>query len=195
MPPSRSGLSPKAIGWALLGQVFWVPRLAIHLHERWLAHQRAAPGPGRVLPSTPLARATPLSLDDLLGPAGAKAPPGSALDGGQALSGAGVLLSSAGSGAPWLLNRPSTVRVDAPLLPVPDRSSGVAVQGPGPAMAHTDAGLSQGLSMPRHAASSLLGGTVGLGDLQEGPMTPLELLDRSLHARRGDPLAPLPALW
>jgi hypothetical protein len=43
--------------------------------------------------------------------------------------------------------------------------------------------------------SQLLGGAIGLEDLQEGPMPALALVERSLRPGSGDPLAPLPEPW
>jgi len=43
--------------------------------------------------------------------------------------------------------------------------------------------------------SQLLGGAMGLADLQEGPMGPMALAERAQHSSSGDPLAPLPSFW
>jgi len=43
--------------------------------------------------------------------------------------------------------------------------------------------------------SQLLGGAIGLEDLQEGPMPALALVERSLRSGDRDPLAPLPEPW
>lgn len=199
MHRSTSGLSPKAIGWALLSQVFWVPLLAIDLHDRWVARQREVTPPGQALPPSPIARATPFSLNDLLGAArpvqqlagqanqvvsGAL---GSTVRG--ATSGVGVLLSSAGSSASSLLDRPFTVSLDTPAAPA-SAAGGSSAAGPQVAPL-------EGLGMLGRAftRAQLLGGSISLADLQEGPMAPLALAERALQRGSGDPLAPLPSLW
>ena len=69
MPPSGSGIFSRSIAWALITQILWVPLLVIDLHDRWVARQRDITPPRRSLPPSPPARATPLSLNDLLGAA------------------------------------------------------------------------------------------------------------------------------
>lgn len=200
MHRSNSGISPKAIGWALLSQVFWVPLVAIDLHDRWVARQREITPPGQPLQPSPIARATPFSLNDLLGAArpvrqlagqanqAVSGAFGSAVRG--AASGVGVLLSSAGSSASSLLDRPFTVSVDAPAASA--SGSGVAAAAGSPQVAPLE-----GLGMLGRAftRAQLLGGSISLADLQEGPMAPLALAERALQRGSNDPLSPLPTPW
>ena len=209
MSPSRSVLSPNAIGWALLSQVVWVPLVAIDLHDRWQAHQRQITPPGRSVPPSPIARARPFSLNDLLGatrPVQELASQANqAVSGavGQAVNGAGVLLSTAGSGMSSLLDRPFSASVEAPSSRA-GAAAGVSTGAPLLALATASGTAPTALSLAGSTSSllsrgftraQLLGGEMGLGDLNEGPMTPLALVERALQASSGDPLAPLPALW
>lgn len=200
MASSPSGISASAIGWALLSQVFWVPLGVIDLHDRWQARQRDITPPGKPLPLSPLARVRPFSMNDLLG---ATRPvqqlaqrANQAVSGavGQAVNGAGVLLSTTGSGVTSLLDGSYSASLDvpAPSAPVsaPSSSSMVRSQATSPAI---QPGLNfLGRSFTR---AQLLGGTIGLGDLHEGPMSALALAERAIQRGSGDPLAPLPSLW
>lgn len=200
MVSSPTGISPSAIGWALLSQVFWVPLGVIDLHDRWQAQQRDITPPGKALPPSPLARVRPFSMNDLLG---ATRPvqqlaqrANQAVSGavGQAVSGAGVLLSTTGSGVTSLLDSSYSASLDAPAssAPVPAPSLSRVVRS------HTTVPTIQpglnflGRSFTR---AQLLGGTIGLGDLHEGPMSALALAERAIQRGSGDPLAPLPSLW
>jgi len=196
MLPSGSGLSPKAIGWALISQAVWLPLLAIDLHDRWVARQREITPPGRALPASPLARATPLSINDLLG--AARPVQQLASQANQAVSGAfdsavrgagsgvGLLLSSAGSSASSLLERPFTVSLETHSS---DGASRASVSQP---VSAAPANTLLGRAFTR---AQLLGGSIALSDLQEGPMAPLALAERAVQRSSGDPLSPLPSLW
>lgn len=193
-------VSVSAVSWALLSQVFWVPLLAIDLHDRWVARQRDITPPGQPLPSSPIARGTSLDVNALLGavrplpplarPAGQAGSGSFGQAGRGTATGLGVLMSRAGSGASSLLDRPFTVSLDTPAAPVTGAGRAATV------LPQTTP--SQGLSMLGRAftRAQLLGGSVSLADLQqEGPMAPLALVERALGRSSADPLAPLPALW
>jgi len=200
MKSPGSGLSPQAIGWALLSQAVWLPLVAIDLHDRWIAHQRDITPPGQPLPPSPLGRATPFSLNDLLGAAkpvqqlagqanqAVSGALGQAAQG--ATSGVGLLLSSAGSSASSLLDRPFSVSLEAP-AEAAGRSSGRSE----PAMSRSGVSLSSTALGRAFTRAQLLGGSLSLADLQEGPMAPLALAERALQRGSGDPLAPLPSAW
>lgn len=201
MTSSSSGISPKAIGWALLSQVFWVPLVAVDLHDRWVAPQRDITPPGRPLPQSPIARATPFSLNDLI----AAARPVQQLVGqaNQAVSGAlgqsvrgaasgvGVLLSAASSSTSSLLDRPLTVSLESDSGRHAAESVQVRAGDPNNVGLHP-ANTMLGRAFTR---AQLLGGSLSLADLNEGPLAPLALAERSLQRSSGDPLAPLPSLW
>ncbi len=192
-------VSLSALSWALLSQVFWVPLLAIDVHDRWVARQRDITPPGQPLPSSPIARATAFDFSNLLGaarplqPLRGQANPAARGAVGQALpgtsSGGSVLLSRAGSSASSLLDRPFTASVDTPASP----SSGAGQAAAGrPQVAPLERLGTLGRAFTR---AQLLGGSVSLADLQEGPMAPLALVERALQRSSSDPLAPLPPLW
>lgn len=200
MHPSGSGISSKAIGWALISQVFWLPLMAIDLHDRWVARQRDITPPGRSLPPSPLARATPFSLNDLLGAARpvqqlagqanqvVSGAVGQAVQG--AASGVGLLLSSAGSSASSLLDRPLSVSFDTAAPAAAGATT--APQGTAAPLTAPPTNTLLGRAFTR---AQLLGGSIGLADLQEGPMAPLALAERALQRVSADPLAPLPSPW
>lgn len=169
--------------------------LAIDLHDRWVAHQREVTPPGQPLPPSPIASAASLRLNDLLGTAKpvqqlagqANQVVGSTL--GQAVRSAtgsvGVLLSSAGSSASSLLDRPFSQSLETS----PRASTAQDIPGLSPRQS------APGLLGRAFTRAQLLGGSIGLTDLQEGPMAPLALAERALQRSSGDPLAPLPSLW
>lgn len=193
----RGLVNLSAVSWALLSQVFWLPLVAIDQHDRWVARQREVTPPGQPLAPSPIARA-PSLLNDLLGAgrpvqqlAGhAHQVVGSRLS--QAVRGAtggvGALLSSTGSSASSLLDRPFSASLETPSRVV---SSGASQDLPGPSSLQSSHGL-LGRAFTR---AQLLGGRIGLSDLQEGPMAPLALAERGVQRTSSDPLAPLPSLW
>jgi hypothetical protein len=203
LPSERVDLHPRgmvnlsAVSWALLSQVFWLPLVAIDQHDRWVARQREVTPPGQPLAPSPIARA-PSLLNDLLGAgrpvqqlAGhAQQVVGSSLS--QAVRGAtggvGALLSSAGSSASSLLDRPFSASLETPSRV---GSSGATQEIPGLSSLQSAHSL-LGRAFTR---AQLLGGSLSLSDLQEGPMAPLALAERALQRTSADPLAPLPSLW
>lgn len=199
-PPPRGWAAGSSVSWALLSQVFWIPLVALDLHDRWVAYRRDVTPPRQALPPGPIAGATSFGLNDLLGadrpvqrPAGqanqvVAAALGVAVPGGTHR--VGVRLSSAGSGASSLLDRPFTASLDVPSSPAP--SAAAAARAAAAATGPYQAGTLLGRAFTR---AQLLGGGIGLADLQEGPMAPLALAERALQRGSGDPLAPLPSFW
>ena len=200
MPPSSSGISPKAIGWALLSQVFWVPLMAIDLHDHWLARRRDITLPGQAPPQSGLARPTPFSLNDLLG--AAQPMPSLGVQASQSVpealgqgavgsaSGVGMLLSSTGSNASFLQDHP----VSGSLV------AGAPAAGPAGRASYSGTAVSAAPPIPplvgrAFTSAQLLGGSITLADLQEGPMDLLALGERAVPPSSADPLAPLPARW
>lgn len=197
MNPQGSNINPRAIAWALLSQVFWLPLVAIDLRDRWVAHVRQITPPHRSAElDRQIARAPALSLDKLL----AATEPVQQLA-SNAIASTGVLLSTAGSGAASLLDRPLSRSIEE-LLP--------QSHGPAAEVAQTDGGGFQPKAqaagplgsaaatnwLTRHSSrAQLLGGSLDLNDLQEGPMSPLALVERAASLSSGDPMGPLPILW
>lgn len=200
MTINGAGPNGKAIAWALLSQVFWVPLVAIEAHDRWALHVRRVTPPGQKLPEAALPRSKPFSLDDLIGAAkpvrelAARAIQGTGSLTQQALRSTGVVLSHAGSQASSLLDRPLTLSIDRPAAP------GVAANAGTTRPAGLSGGLPQG--HPAHSLlgraltrAELLGGSIGLADLQEPPLSPMALVERAMQRSSGDPMAALPAVW
>lgn len=173
MPSNDIGLSPKAIGWALLSQAFWIPLLAIDLHDRWVAQQPEA-GP----PPPPESQAPPV-VGSALGHAVS-----------QAISSVGERLSSVGTQSSSLLDRPLSLSVDTASTASPLQVSPVQVSPSGFPRPQVTTLLGRAFTR-----AQLLGGSIGLPDLQEGPMAPLALVERALQRSSGDPLAALPSSW
>lgn len=210
MNPNGPGFSPQVLLWVLVSQVFWLPLAAIDLHDRWVSHQRNITPPGRPLPESPLARAKPFSMDDLLGAAkpvqelaqqalrGTGSLANQALQGtgalaGQAVRSTGVILGAASSPAVSLLDRPFSMAIEQPAPSStlrPPVVSGNRQAGPLGPQLHP-----HGLLGRAFTRAQLLGGGMGLADLQEGPMSALALAERSLAHSSPDPMATLPSSW
>jgi len=203
MPFTGSSSPGRPIAWALLSQMIWLPLVGIDLHDRWQAQRRPPAAPGRGQRPAAATPAAPLSLAELLAASrGGGDRGGPSLEERRGLtSGGPALLAPArrhgerhGDGPPaageLLLSsggfrgRPSAAPGGLPraLMADADRDSVVP------------AGESGQLSPP-FRGSQLLGGAIGLEDLQEGPMPALALVERSLRRSRHDPLAPLPEPW
>lgn len=80
------------------------------------------------------------------------------------------------------------------------RSAAASPPGPWQHPAHASAPSGQLPAAPLPLSrlfrgSQLLGGALGLEDLQEGPMAALALVERAQRGGSSDPLAPLPAPW
>ncbi len=194
MASTGSGINPQAIAWALLSQVIWLPLVAIDMHDRWVAHLRQiTPPSGSAELDRNLARRPALGLDKLLD---ATEPVKDLAR--NAITSTGVLLSTAGSGASSLLDRPLSRSIEE-LLPQGHGSLGVAQQSTSPTQptASTSAGSGSGENwLNNHfTRAQLLGGSVDLNDLHEGPMSPLAMVERAASLSGGDPLGPLPSMW
>lgn len=220
-----SPISSRAVAWALLSQSFWLPLLAIDAHDRWQARVKAltpptdpamasseqAPPP---LPPTRLATTLPLpSLDeDAFGAHRDPSPPSTTAKAART----GLLLGGSPSrqpfsvSAPWLrgLKRAVQTPIQAVIaLASPSRwmPSAIPATNLKPSTL-TDEGPArwQGPPIPTSAGdlllrsftrSELLGGTLGLRDIDEAPMSTVALAEKARWAGSADPMAPLPALW
>ncbi len=197
MTSKGTGINSRAIAWALLSQVIWLPLVAIDTHDRWVAHVRqiTPPNNGNTQLDQDIARRPALGLDKLLD---ATAPVKDLAR--NAITSTGVLLSTAGSGASSLLDRPLSRSIEE-LLPQNRGPASAAQQGssgPQSTGARTASSASDSGSnwMNNHfTRAQLLGGSVDLNDLHEGSMSPLAMVERAASLSSGDPMGPLPSMW
>ena len=197
MTSKGTGINSRAIAWALLSQVIWLPLVAIDTHDRWVAHVRqiTPPNNGNTQLDQDIARRPALGLDKLLD---ATAPVKDLAR--NAITSTGVLLSTAGSGASSLLDRPLSRSIEE-LLPQNRGPASAAQQGssgPQSTGARTASSVSDSGSnwMNNHfTRAQLLGGSVDLNDLHEGSMSPLAMVERAASLSSGDPMGPLPSMW
>ncbi len=196
MTPTGPGINPRAIAWALLSQVIWLPLVAIDMHDRWLAHLRQiTPPSGSAQLDRDIARSPALGLDKLLD---ATAPVKDLAR--NAITSTGVLLSTAGSGATSLLDRPLSRSIEE-LLPQNHGSASAAHPGssnsqpPAARTAVSGSGSGENWLNNHFTRAQLLGGSVDLNDLHEGSMSPLAMVERAASLSSGDPMGPLPSMW
>ena len=194
MTSNGPGFNPKAIAWALLSQAFWLPLVAIDMRDRWVAHLREITPPSRSAQlDQEIAKGSSLSLDKLLE---ATAPVKDLAR--HAITTTGVLLSTAGSEASSLLDRPLSRSIEE-LLPQGQPSEGHSTHAATVSPSHqaSASGTSSGPNwMTRHfTRAQLLGGSLDLNDLHEGVMSPLALAERAASLSGGDPMGPLPSMW
>ena len=187
MSSQGPGIKFQAIGWALVSQLIWLPLVAIDVHDRWMSHLRRITPPDRSAQlSRDLARGPALALDKLLD---ATAAPVKNLA-SNALTSTGVLLSTAGSGASSVLDRPLSRSIEA-FSSNPSASSLAAAN----AELQPSAKASQNWLNRHFTRAQLLGGSVDLNDLHEGSMSPLAMAERAASLSGGDPMGPLPSIW
>lgn len=187
----------RAIAWALLGQVIWLPLVAIAVHDRWLMPPSSPPSAIRSLPAAGSSSAPPLSLGEVTEASSPARQPGGAAvrDTTTVIPAAGprsglVLSSAAPQHAIQEVpakaessNRLSQVRGAAAEPPEPPGAHHEAV-GPRPA---GSAPVAPRLSMRRASSSGLLGGPVALRDLPKTMLSmPLPRLAASGAASPGD---------
>ena len=175
MPRQTLPSASRPVAWALLSQVFWLPLLVIDLHDRWQASVAAhLPRPGEagfkplLSPKPPGAGLAPPTLEGSLTGRLAGNTSGILLGArpGAGQRGAGPLIATAQAAAP------------APGLavtPMPSPSEAVLPGG--------------------YSRAELLGGPIGLADLQAGVIPPLALAEQGRRAMSGDPMAALPEGW
>ena len=197
MNPQGSNINPRAIAWALLSQVFWLPLVAIDMRDRWVAHLRQITPPNRSSElDRQIARGPALSLDKLL----AATEPVQQLA-SNAIASTGVLLSTAGSGAASLLDRPLSRSIEEQRPQSHGPAAEAAPSDAGGSQSKAESAAAQGSAaatnwLTRHfSRAQLLGGSLDLNDLHEGPMSPLAMVERAAALSSGDPMGPLPSLW
>jgi len=202
---SRRSTPNAALAWALLSQTIWLPLMALDLHDRWQAQIREQ----QEIAEAALRRSP-------RGTVSKPHIPGDATTANGKLTDTGLLLGSA-SHSPLnpanrsdLLSEPNLDRF-APSGPsrtfTRGATSNAAVPSAG-APGHGDRDQSRGGSplvisntgwqpsvLNTYNRAELLGGTIGLRDLNSAPMPPLAMAERARWQGSGDPLAPLPGAW
>lgn len=195
-----SQVPTRAIAYALLSQTIWLPLLAIDVHDRWQAQRgRALERQAEIALSrsasgnagggiTASAAAIPLAP-------GAAGTPTSGLLLGASSAGVGLGTRS-GPGAEDAIERSLDVPGGGALGSQVSRAAaaGGGAGSPPPAFPlrpSSDLDLLRGGFRP----SELLGGPLGLADLQAASMPGLAQAERARWAASGDPMAPLPGPW
>jgi len=202
---SRPSTPNTALAWALLSQTIWLPLMALDLHDRWQAQIREQ----AAIAEAALRRSH-------LGQIRQTLRPGAATTANGKLTDTGILLGSAShsplnpanrsdllsepnldrfspngpsrTGSRWATSNPavpSAAAVKHGDRDQPRDSSPLVISNTGwqPTLLHT------------FNRAELLGGTIGLRDLNSAPMPPLAMAERARWQGSGDPLAPLPGAW
>ena len=202
----RSSTPNRALAWALLSQSIWLPLLALDVHDRWQAQirvqreiaeaasRRSPRGeiPQIQLPGGVTTAASKLKDTGLLLGSATRSPLNDSDRTGM-VSEAG-LASFASTG---LSHRLNPGRTATPLV------TPTAASGPGEPQLRrgtSPLGLSTSANSPNllfqtFNRAELLGGSLGLSDLNTPAMPPLAMAERARWQRSGDPLAPLPGTW
>jgi len=202
---SRRSTPNTALAWALLSQTIWLPLMALDLHDRWQAQIREQ----QEIAEAALRRSP-------RGTVSKPQRPGVAATANGKLTDTGLLLGSA-SHSPLnpanrsdLLSEPNLDRF-APGEPSRTSTRGTTSNPAVPSAAsarHGDRDQPRGGSrlvisntgwqpsvLHTFNRAELLGGTIGLRDLNSAPMPPLAMAERARWQGSGDPLAPLPGAW
>jgi hypothetical protein len=188
MPRQPLPSASRPVAWALLSQALWLPLLAIDLHDRWQASVEAhAPRPGEV-------GFNPLLAQGHSSPTVTPQPLAASLSGRLGGGTSGIVLSTRpGAENPAAGSRPGTLPgsattgyliATAQSVSVPPSLGASSTSSPGAA------GLPGGYSR-----AELLGGPIGLADLQAGTIPPLALAEQGRRTLSGDPMAALPEGW
>jgi len=204
----RSSTPNRALAWALLSQSIWLPLLALDVHDRWQAQirvqreiaeaasRRSPRGeiPQIQLPGGVTTAASKLKDTGLLLGSATRSPLNDS-DRTDMVSEAG-LAGFASTGLSHRLNPGRTAT--PPVTPI-------AASGPGEPQLQrrretSPLGLSTTANSPNlifqtFNRAELLGGSLGLSDLNTPAMPPLAMAERARWQRSGDPLAPLPGTW
>jgi len=203
---SRPSASNRALAWALLSQSIWLPLLALDVHDRWQAQIRVQREIAEAATRLSSREETPMiqspgtettatgKLKDtglLLGSASRSLQNPSDRSGMVSESG---LAGFAATGPSHTLNPGRTA--NPTIVPTPASRPGQPElrRGSSPLGLSTTANWPNPLLQTFNRAE-LLGGSLGLSDLNTPAMHPLALAERARWQRSGDPLAPLPGAW
>jgi hypothetical protein len=177
MPRQTLPSASRPVAWALLSQAIWLPLLAIDLHDRWQASVDAhAPRAGEVGLKPFLSPRPP-------GPGVAPPALAGSLSGRLGGDNSGILLGS----------RPGAEARGEGSMP-PGMVPGGATAGLLIATAQA-APVAPGTMPGGYSRAELLGGPIGLADLQAGVIPPLALAEQGRRTLSGDPMAALPEGW
>jgi hypothetical protein len=203
---SRSPAPNHALAWALLSQSIWLPLLALDVHDRWQAQIRVQ----REIAEAAIRRSP-------RGDIPRNQPPVAARTATDKLKDTGLLLGSASRSPLNPSDRTGMVSesglagfspTDPSNTPNPGRSANPTVASsaasgsgePESRRGGSPLGLSPTANWPNPLLQTfnraeLLGGSLGLSDLNTAAMPPLAMAERARWQRSGDPLAPLPGAW
>jgi len=193
----ESPIPTRAIAYALLSQTIWLPLLAIDVHDRWQAERaRVLERQAEIALSrkgsglTTAIAAAPLQPGQAAAGAAEPGQPNSGL-----LLGASSARVGQGASAGLAAEEPIERSLDLPSTgrqaSAPGALSTVSRPSPFQLRPSSDLELLRGGFRP----SELLGGPLGLADLQAGSMPGLAQAERARWAASGDPMAPLPGPW
>lgn len=202
----RSSTPNRALAWALLGQSIWLPLLALDVHDRWQAQIRVQ----REIAEAASRRSPREEIQQIELPGGVTAAARKQKDTGLLLGSAtrsslnpsdrtGMVSEAglAGFASTGLSHRLNPGRTATPLV-TPTAASGLGEpqlrRGTSPLGLSTTAN-SPNLLFQTFNRAELLGGSLGLSDLNTPAMPPLAMAERARWQRSGDPLAPLPGTW
>jgi hypothetical protein len=202
----RSSTPNRALAWALLSQSIWLPLLALDVHDRWQAQIRVQ----REIAEAASRRSPRGEIPQIQLPGGMTTAASKLKDTGLLLGSAtrsplndsdrtGIVSEAglAGFASTGLSHRLNPGRTTPPLV-TPTAASGPGEpqlrRGTSPLGLSTTAN-SPNLLFQTFNRAELLGGSLGLSDLNTPAMPPLAMAERARWQRSGDPLAPLPGTW
>ena len=202
----RSSTPNRALAWALLSQSIWLPLLALDVHDRWQAQIRVQ----REIAEAASRRSPREEIPQIQLPGGVTTAASKLKDTGLLLGSATRsplndsdrtgMVSEAGLAnfaSTGLSHRLNPGRTATPLV-TPTAASGPGEpqlrRGTSPLGLSTTAN-SPNLLFQTFNRAELLGGSLGLSDLNTPAMPPLAMAERARWQRSGDPLAPLPGTW
>ena len=202
----RSSTPNRALAWALLSQSIWLPLLALDVHDRWQAQirvqreiaeaasRRSPRGeiPQIQLPGGVTTAASKLKDTGLLLGSATRSPLNDSDRTGM-VSEAG-LANFASTGLSHRLNPGRTATPHGPPTAASGPGEPQLRRGTSPLGLSTTAN-SPNLLFQTFNRAELLGGSLGLSDLNTPAMPPLAMAERARWQRSGDPLAPLPGTW
>jgi hypothetical protein len=205
---SRPSPPNNALAWALLSQAVWLPLIALDLHDRWQAQVREQ----REIAEASVRRSSRGSTPEIQRPG----QPSSSTSNDK-LTDTGLLLGSASRSPLNPAERTGMVSESglagfAPSGPSRSPNPGASASNPmGSAEASRPGGPEErrsgsplGLAatpgwqnplLQTFNRAELLGGSIGLSDLNSAAMPPLAMAERARWQTSGDPLAPLPGAW